>query len=80
MKKVIVLSLAVAIVMLSVAFTGCGGKSIYDYETVAPSNVTTAAQLITDENGRVVETTAAEETEDETEPADITAETEVAPE
>jgi len=44
MKKVVVLSVIVALIILTVSFSGCGGKSIYDYETVAPSNVTTAAQ------------------------------------
>ena len=80
MKKVVVLSVTVALIILTVSFSGCGGKSIYDYETVAPSNVTTAAQLVTDENGKLVETTEAEETEPEDTTGEESADEETDPE
>ena len=40
--------------VLIVCLIGCSVTSIYDLETIAASDVTTAAQLVTDENERLV--------------------------
>ncbi|MBO4220202.1 MAG: hypothetical protein J5933_04695 [Clostridia bacterium] len=40
--------------LLIVCLIGCSGTSIYDLETIAVPDVTTAAQLVTGENGRLV--------------------------
>ena len=56
MKKVVILASLVAICIMSVVLYGCAGFDSYDYTTVAPADITTAAQLQTDENGKVIGT------------------------
>ena len=63
MKKVVVLASLVALCIMSVVLYGCAGLGGEEYTTVAPANVTTAAQLQTDENGIMIGTLPPETTE-----------------
>lgn len=56
MKKVVILASVVALCIMSVVLYGCAGSDGDGYTTVAPADVTTAAQLQTDENGIMIGT------------------------
>lgn len=62
MKKVVILALLVALCIMCVVLNGCAGLGGEEYTTVAPADVTTAAQLQTDENGIVIGTLPPETT------------------
>ncbi len=62
MKKVVILASLVALCIMSVVLYGCAGSDGDGYTTVAPVDVTTAAQLQTDENGIMIGTLPPETT------------------